>query len=180
MKQTLKSWATPLAVGAFSISAITGILIFFDIEIGLVEPVHKWLSWLLVTAVLLHLISNWKQFVAYFSKKPALSIIGTALIISIASLLPIFDEDDEEKGGEHQGNIAVQLLESSSLETIALVIKTTPKHLAEQLKKNGIIVKDESLTIQQIASSTGINKKAVLGAILAQTKHSGTKEGDND
>ena len=29
MVQTLKSWATPLAVGAFTISAITGLLIFF-------------------------------------------------------------------------------------------------------------------------------------------------------
>ncbi len=67
----MKNWATPLAVGAFTISAVTGLLIFFDLELGIVEPVHKWLSWLLVTGVILHLISNWKQFTGYFSKKPA-------------------------------------------------------------------------------------------------------------
>jgi hypothetical protein len=182
MAQTLKSWATPLAVGAFTISGVTGLLIFFDLELGIVEPVHKWLSWLLVTGVILHLISNWKQFTGYFSKKPAIGIIGAALIVTIASVLPIFGKEDEGKEGgkEKSGKVAAQLLESSSLETVALVIKTTPKALVEQLGKSGILVKDPSLTIQEIASNNGKNENAVLGVILAQTKASETKDRDND
>ena len=182
MAQTLKFWATPLAVGAFTISAVTGLLIFFDLEIGIVEPVHKWLSWLLVAGVLLHLSSNWKQFTSYFSKKPALGIIGAALIVTVASLLPIFGEDEEGKeGGEKRtGKIATQLLESSSLETVALVTKTTPKLLIEQLEKSGIMVKNPSLTIQEIASNSGKSEGTVLGAVLAQNKGSETKDGDND
>ncbi|NTV17564.1 MAG: DUF4405 domain-containing protein [Chlorobiaceae bacterium] len=182
MTQTMKNWATPLAVGAFTISAVTGLLIFFDLELGIVEPVHKWLSWLLVTGVILHLISNWKQFTGYFSKKPAVVIIGTALIVTIASVLPIFGEDDEEKEGgkEKSGRVAAQLLESSSLETVALVIKTTPQLLVEQLGKSGIIVRDPSLTIQQIANSNKKNEKEVLGAVLKQSKSRKTTNGDND
>lgn len=180
MAQTLKSWATPLAVGAFTISAVTGLLIFFDLELGIIEPVHKWLSWLLVTGVLLHLSSNWKQFTTYFSKKPALGIIGVALVVTVASLLPIFGEDEKEGGKENTGKIATQLLESSSLKTVALVTKTTPKLLIEQLEKNGIMVKDASLTIQEIAGNNGKSKQAVLGALLAQSKSSETKDGDND
>ena len=182
MSQTLKSWATPLAVGAFTISAVTGLLIFFDLEPGIIEPVHKWLSWLLVAGVILHLVSNWKQFTGYFSKKPALGIIGAALIVTIASLFPVFGEKEEGKGGgkERTGKVAAQLLESSSLETVALVTKTTPKLLIEQLEKNGIMVNDPSLTIQQIASSNKKSKKALLGAILERTKGSETKDGDND
>ena len=159
MAQTIKSWATPLAIGSFTISAVTGLLIFFDLEIGIIEPVHKWLSWLLVAGVLLHLSSNWKQFTGYFSKKPALGIIGAALIVAVASLLPIFGEKEEGKGGgkERTGKVAAQLLESSSLETVALVTRITQQHLVEELGKNGIIVKNPSLTIQQIAST---NKKS--------------------
>jgi len=37
---TLKSWATPLAIGAFIISGVTGLLLFFDIAFGLVDTVH--------------------------------------------------------------------------------------------------------------------------------------------
>ena len=105
-----------------------------------------------------------------------------AIIVTIASVLPIFGKDKEgkEEGKEKSGKIAAQLLESSSLETIALVTKTTPKLLVEQLEKSGIIVKDPSLTIQQIASSNGKNEKAVLGVVLAQTKEPDTKDGDHD
>jgi len=180
MALTLKSWATPLAVGAFTISAVTGLLIFFDLEIGIIEPVHKWLSWLLVTGVLLHLSSNWKQFTGYFSKKPALGIIGAALIVTVASLLPIFGEEEEGEGKENTGKVAAQLLESSSLETIALVTKTTPKLLIEQLEKSGIMVKNPSLTIQEIAGNNGKSELAVLGAVLAQSGGSEAKDGDND
>ncbi|NTV93679.1 MAG: DUF4405 domain-containing protein [Chlorobiaceae bacterium] len=182
MSTTLKSFATPLAVGAFTISAVTGLLIFFDVEIGMVEPVHKWLSWLLVTAVLLHVMSNWKQLSGYFSKKPALAIIGAALIVTVASLLPMFGEGEEgeEREGKKAGGTAVRLLESSSLETLALVVKTTPQQLVEQLGKSGVVVKDPSLTIQEIARQNGKEGKAVLGAALAESGAAGQKDGDRD
>jgi len=182
MNPTLKSFTTPLAVGAFTISAVTGLLIFFDVEIGMVEPVHKWLSWLLVSAVLLHVMSNWKQMSGYFSKKPALVIIGAALIVTGASLLPMFGEKEEGEEGENgkSGGTAVRLLESSSLETVALVVKTTPQQLVKQLGKSGVVVKDPSLTIQEIAKQNGNDGKAVLGAILAESGAAAEKDGDRD
>ena len=124
-----------------TISAVTGLLIFFDIEIGLVEPVHKWLSWLLVGGVTLHVIANWKQLTGYFSKKPALIIIGAALVVTIASVMPIYGEREE-----NPGKIAAYALASSSLEIVAQVVKTTPAVLVEQLGKKGIVVHDPSAT----------------------------------
>ncbi len=175
MNTTIKSWATPLAVGAFTISAVTGLLIFFDIEIGLVEPAHRWLSWLLVTGVTLHVVANWKQFTGYFSKKPALGIIGAALFVTIASVLPIFGEREE-----NPGKIAAYALASSSLETVAQVVKTTPALLVEGLAKKGIVVHDPSATVEQIAKSNKKNPKELLGEILALSKGTETKGGDKD
>ncbi len=176
MSNTIKSWATPLAVGAFTISAVTGILIFFDIEIGLVEPTHKWLSWLLVTGVALHLISNWKQFTGYFSKKPAIGIIGAALIVTIASVLPIFGEKEKK---ENPAKMAAYALASSSLETVAQVVKITPAALVDQLGKKGIVVKDPSATVEEIANGNGKETKELLGDILVLSK-SAAKDGDKD
>ncbi len=173
MSTMIKSWATPLAVGAFTISAVTGLLIFFDLEIGLVEPVHKWLSWLLVGGVTLHVIANWKQLTGYFSKKPALIIIGAALVVTIASVMPIYGEREE-----NPGKIAAYALASSSLEIVAQVVKTTPAVLVEQLGKKGIVVHDPSATVEQIANSNRKNPREVLGEILSLSK--GTKDGDND
>ncbi|MBV5303945.1 MAG: DUF4405 domain-containing protein [Chlorobium sp.] len=174
MSTSIKSWATPLAVGAFTISAVTGLLIFFDIEIGLVEPTHKWLSWFLVCGVALHVISNWKQFTSYFSKKPAIGIIGAALIVTIAAVLPIFGEEEEK---ENPAKMAAYALASSSIETVALVVKTTPMALVEQLGKKGIVVNDPAATVEQIAKSNGKEAKEVLGDILASTK--GTAKNDD-
>lgn len=180
MNKSLKSWATPLACGAFTISAVTGLLIFFDIEMGLVEPVHKWLSWLLVTGVALHIISNWKQFTGYFSKKIGIGIIGASIVLVIASLLPIFGEDEEGEEKGNPGKIAAQALESSSLETVALVIKTTPQLLVAELGKSGIVVKSTTLTINEIALNNGKNEKEILGTILAQGKVKAAKDKDKD
>jgi len=172
----LKSWATPLAIGAFTISAVTGLLIFFDIETGIVEPAHKWLSWLLISGVILHVLLNWKPFIGYFSQKTGKAIIGIAILFTITSVLPIFGKDEKE----NPGKIAAQALESSSLETIALVVKTTPQQLISQLGKSGILVKDASLTIHEIAKNNRKTNKSVLGALLQQVKGSGEKNEDND
>ena len=181
MKMTqLKPWATPLATGAFTISAVTGLLMFFHIEIGSVEPVHKWLSWLLVASIMAHVVSNWKHFTGYFSQHAGRGVIGVAAFVTVLSLLPLFAENKKEHGKEHQGKIALQALESSSLETVALVVKTTPQQLVEKLEKSGITVKDKSLTVKEIAKINGKIDKAVLGVLLEQTRGSASKEIDND
>ena len=166
MSTTIRSWATPLAVGAFTISAVTGLLIFFDIEIGLGEPTHKWLSWLLVGGVGVHLVANWKQFTGYFSKKPALGIIALALVTTIVSVLPIFGEEEKESPAK----LAAYALASSSLETVAQVVKTTPSALVDDLGKKGIVVKLSTDTVEQIAKSNGKEPKEVLGDILSLSK----------
>ena len=176
MTTTLKSWATPLAIGAFTISTVTGLLIFFDIEIGMIEPVHKWLSWLLVAGVLFHVVANWNQFSGYFSKKPALVIIGAALLVTTLSMLPQFG--DEKK--ENPGKVVGQLLEASSLETVALVVRSTPAQLIAKLAGNGIVVSDQSLTIKQIALNNKKSPRELLGFITSGVKNAGKQAGDRD
>ena len=74
----------------------------------------------------------------------------------------------------------MQVLELSSLETIALVLKATPQQLVEQLGKNGIIVKNTSLTIREIAKINGTIEKTVLGTLLQPTNTASVKNSDND
>ncbi|HWR02208.1 MAG TPA: DUF4405 domain-containing protein [Chlorobaculum sp.] len=176
MSTSLKSFATPLAIGAFLISAITGVLIFFDIELGAIEPVHKWLSWLLLGGVGLHIYLNRKLFAGYFSKKPALGIIGIALVVAVGSMLPVFKESEE--GGGRGASIAAKALESSSLETVALVLKTDPQVLAARLEKRGIVPGSYSSTIQEIAARNGKSSKIVLGNVLDASEKK--RDGDRD
>ena len=180
MTTTLRSWATPLAVAAFTISSVTGLLLFFDIEIGLVEPAHKWLSWLLLGGILIHIASNWKTFTGYFSKKAGMGIIGAGVLVAILSLLPVFGEGEEEHGKERTGKAAVQALEASSLQTVALVLNTTPEALASKLEKDGFAVASSSQTIAEIAGKNGKEEGAVLGSLLGKPGQGAKGDGDGD
>lgn len=174
MNTSVRTWATPLAIGAFTISTVTGVLIFFDIEMGLVEPVHKWLSWLLVSGVALHVVANWKAFAGYFSRKPALAVMSAAALVTVASLMPFFGEGEEEESGKKSAIAAAKALEGASLETVALVVKTTPVELAGRLAAKGLKVNDHSMTIRDIAARNGKDGRVVLAELL------GAQEGTPD
>ena len=111
-----------------------------------------------------------------FRSKPGIAIIGVALIVTIASVLPIFGK---KEGKENPGKMAAYALASSSLETVAQVVKTTPVALVEQLGNQGIVVKDLAATVEQIARSNGKHPKEVLADILALSKRA-TKDDDHD
>ncbi len=166
MNASMKTLATPLAIGSFTISAFTGLLIFFDIEMGMIEPVHKWCSWLLVGGIFLHVLSNLKPFIGYFSKRKSLFVMGSAVAISLLSLFPILGEDEE---GEGRGGVgAARALELATLDAVAPVLRTTPGELSARLEKSGLKVGATSQTIREIAARNGKEGRVVLGAVLGE------------
>lgn len=161
---SLKSWATPLATGTFIILAVTGTLMFFKIETGLIGPVHEWLSWALIAGVALHIAANWKSFTGYFSRKPALSIIGTGLLITLISVFaPV------EKESNPRMNI-IKAVESSSLEAVAGVAGEKSETIITKLSGKGITVETPSMTIKEIAAKNSKEEKDILGIIFEQQK----------
>ncbi len=114
---TLREWATPLTIGSFIISAVTGIVIFFHIRIGLVRPAHEWLSWFLVLGVILHVITNWTSIKRYFSIPISSSIITGFIILSVLVFIPISEKKARPL------HMAGNALLETSLQTVALVGK---------------------------------------------------------
>ncbi|EAT59734.1 DUF4405 domain-containing protein [Chlorobium ferrooxidans] len=161
---SMKSWATPLATGTFIILAITGILMFFKIETGFIGPVHEWLSWALIAGVLLHIAANWKSFTGYLSRKPALAIIGTGLLVTLISVFaPV------EKESNPRMNI-IRAVESSSIETVAGVAAEKSETIIAKLESKGITVVKPSMTIREIAAKNSREEKDILGIIFEQPK----------
>ena len=48
-----RPWITPVVIGAFTLSAVTGVLMFFHLDSGLNKTAHEWLSWAMVIGVVL-------------------------------------------------------------------------------------------------------------------------------
>jgi len=159
-KSVLRAWATPLAISSFIILAVTGILMFFKIETGMIKHFHEWLSWAMVAGVVLHTFANWKSFTGYFSKKPALAIIGIGMV---ATLFSVFAPAKPDQNPRMKMAKAIM---SSKLETVAQVAGSNRTDLTAKLQQRGFTVKDQNMTIRQIAASNGKNEMAVLAVIF--------------
>jgi hypothetical protein len=161
MKLTFNSWATPLVISAFIISGITGLMLFFHLEAGLVKPVHEWLSWAFVAGALIHTAAHWKSFKSYFSRKTALAIISAGAIIVLAAVtIP-------SRGGH--GNPFMKIsgtLASAPLGTVAGIVHLTPEQAVEKLGKSGLKVADSSQTVKMIAADNGKKEIVVLEALF--------------
>lgn len=93
-----RQWVTPLLAGSFLLSAVTGILLFFKIHLGLIKPVHEWLSWILVIASVLHLILNFAPLRKSLSPRLGKTIVVIFVLLTLGSLLPLGGEHDERHG----------------------------------------------------------------------------------
>ncbi|WP_292002097.1 DUF4405 domain-containing protein [Chlorobium sp.] len=161
MSTTMRSWATPLAIGSFIILAVTGILMFFKIEGGYIKPVHEWLSWLMVAGVALHTIANWKVFVSYFSKIPALSIISMGVIVTaLAVFMPVSRE-----GGNPKAKM-LRAMQTAKLETVAEIAGKESDEIVAALKEKGIGVGDPAMTVREIAKQNDKEAMEVLGVVF--------------
>jgi len=161
MNTSLRTWATPLVIGAFLLSAVTGILMFFHVNIGLVHPVHEWLSWAMVAGVALHLSANWRGFARYFSQGAGRLVIALFAAMTIGALLPIGADAPKASGGA-----VMHALHDSSVDTVARVAKRTPDEVMARLRDAGLKVDSADQTIAALAENNQRDPMEVLALAL--------------
>ena len=88
----IRAWATPLTIGAFLLSGVTGILMFFHLDSGLNKAAHEWLSWALVAGVGLHLAANFRAFKGYLKRPRAMAVVAAFAVLLGVSFLPLAGE----------------------------------------------------------------------------------------
>jgi len=62
MNTNSKFRPTPLAIGAFLLSAVAVLMITLHVVMGMTASLPLWLSCIFVIAVVFHTVINWKQF----------------------------------------------------------------------------------------------------------------------
>ncbi len=164
----MRSWAGPLTIGAFAVTAVTGILMFFHVQIGLVKVAHEWLSWLFVIGALAHLAVNWRAFLAYFRKPVAVSIIAVMCLLGAASFLPLGGAGGA--GGRSPVATILQAMEKAPLAVVAQVVQRSPQAITDELKAQGIQVQHEQQTVAEIASANHQRSMDVLTRMLGSAR----------
>ncbi len=158
-----REWATPLTAGAFLLTAVTGILMFFHIDSGINKTAHEWLSWLLVLGVGLHMVSNFTGFKRYLTAPKGQIFIGGFALLLALSFIPVGDV-----GGEPAFMQSVKSLSSAPLTTLALVAEVTPEQMVERLSDAGFTVQSNAQSVSDVVGADLRKQMHVLKIVLAQ------------
>lgn len=161
-KNRMREWATPFTIGAFALTALTGVLLFFKVNLGLVKPAHEWLSWLLVIGTIFHLLANWRPSVRYFSRPAGKIIYFVFFLLICASLLPL----GEEGKRKHPASSIVEALALAPLSAVAQIANHSPDETIAMLKTQGISLVSRDQTIQEIAEENDRRAMDVLAMIF--------------
>ena len=130
-----RPWITPLVMGAFLLSAVTGVLMFFHLDTGLNKLAHEWLSWAMVVGVALHALLNLPTFKRYFGQKTALSVMG---LFAVLLALSFVSWPGSKTAPPYVAPL--QALGRAPLPVLAQVLGQSPEALQANLEKAGLPV----------------------------------------
>lgn len=157
----LRRWVTPCTIGAFLLSAVTGILLFFKVHLGMIKPVHEWLSWLFIIAALLHLFVNWEAGLKSVTRIGGRAILAVFILLLGLTFLPL--------GGSarHQRpDVLVGALLQASLDTVARLAQHNSDDMVVMFLAQGINVESKDQTLEQIAVRNNRQARELLGMIF--------------
>lgn len=128
-----RAWATPLTIGAFLLSAVTGVLMFFHADIGLNKEAHEWLGWILVAGVAFHAMVNFGAFKRHFGTGMGKLLIGLFALLLALSFVPL----GEEKGGPPT-LAPVRALANAPIATLADVAQVSADEMMARIRAEGL------------------------------------------
>jgi hypothetical protein len=127
-----RNWVTPITAGAFLLSAVTGVLIFFHVETGANKFVHEWLGWVLLVGAALHVLVNLGGLKSHLATARGKWVIGVFVLVLAASFIPL--------GGPDEPPFVqpIRALSQAPLSTLAQVAQITPENLRARMAKQGL------------------------------------------
>jgi Domain of unknown function (DUF4405) len=155
---TQRPWITPVVIGAFSLSAVTGVLMFFHLDSGLNKTAHEWLSWVMVIGVGLHVLLNMPAFKRYLKQTTGRVVIGAFALVLALSFIPAGGSSGSEPGFAPP----VRALARAPITVLAQVAGTSTDALKAKLQAQGLTITSDQ---QSVADLVGPDLRKQIGTI---------------
>ena len=153
-----REWATPITIGAFTLMAVTGLLMFFHAERGLNKLAHEWVGLVMVGGVAAHATANWPAFKRYFlTGRLSRGVIAVSVLVLAGSFFSF--------GGRQQVPppvMAMRAVVSAPLSAVAPLARRTTEQAIADLAKAGVVVPGGDVSIE---TATGQNREMQAKAI---------------
>lgn len=160
-----RPWITPLVIGAFGLSAVTGVLMFFHLDSGLNKTAHEWLSWAMVIGVLLHLLLNLNAFKRYFTQTTARVVMGVFALVLALSFIPA-------GGAKSEPGFAppVRALAQAPISVLAQVAGTSTEALKARFQAAGYTVADDRQSVADLVGGDLRQQIGLMSQVLPGTQ----------
>ena len=158
-----RTWATPLTLGAFSLMALTGGLMFFHGDRGLNRTAHEWLGWLFIAAVGAHALANQRALLHHIRH----SRVGRGILLASALAIAgsfVRVAEPGEGAGARPPMLAMQAIANAPLRAVAALQGRSVAQLQTQLAAVGLTVPGPQ---QSIAELFGADRQAQDDALRA-------------
>jgi hypothetical protein len=156
----LRTWATPLTIGSFVLMAVSGVLMFFHGDTGLIAGAHQWFSWFFLLGVGAHVTVNFRPFKRHLGSRwgrASMAVFAVALAASVFSWGVV-------TGHQLEGPI-MQALVDAPLSSLADVTHIAPDALLAKLQAHGITA-TAGQSIHELATAHGVSPGRLLGFVF--------------
>lgn len=155
-----RSWATPLTISSFLLMSATGVLMFFELDRGLVVVAHQWFSWLFLAGAAGHITANFRPFKNHFKSAGTRT---TAIIFASVVVASLFSWG-RMTGPQMKRPIELALVDAP-LSSLAGVTHTEPDVLIGRFKAHGVVATEQQ-SIREIAIKSGVGENRLLGLVF--------------
>ena len=156
----LRTWATPLTIGTFVLMSATGVLMFFEWELGLTTVVHQWCSWLFLAGAGGHIVGNIRPFKNHLKTRWGQASASAFMAILGAS----FFSWGIITGPQLKRPIEQALIDAP-LAALASVTGTDPDALLRRLRSQGANATAQQ-SILELARESGMSENRLLAIVF--------------
>ncbi|MCB1514538.1 MAG: DUF4405 domain-containing protein [Hyphomicrobiaceae bacterium] len=162
-----REWATPLTIGSFLLMAVTGILMFFHLDMGLNKLAHEWLGWIMVAGVIAHAVANWGAFKRYFiASASGRAIIAAGVLVLAGSFATL-------PGGARDGFpphiMAMKAVARAPIANVAPVAGRPADALLKDLAGAGISLPDSNASIESVVGGNRELEAKAMAVLFKST-----------
>jgi hypothetical protein len=147
-------------MGAFLLMAVTGMLMFFEWEHGLIVVVHQWSSWMLVLGAGGHIVANFRPLKNHLKSRWGMVSVATFSALLVVSLFSW-----GLVTGPAMKRTIEQALVDAPLSQLIRMSHVDTATVTERLKSEGIDASSEA-SISDLARNNNQDENRLLALVF--------------
>ncbi|SDU17353.1 hypothetical protein [Stappia sp. ES.058] len=152
MTRFLKTHGTTFTIVLFTVSAVSGLFLFFHFGSAYFHSMHEWLSLVLILPVGVHLWRNWNGFSTYLKQGRLTIPLVIGLVGSLAFALPAMTSTSS---GGNPVRAALSAIEQGTVAEVAPLFDLSAAELTARLEAKGYRLGAGGQSLADIANASG-------------------------